>query len=119
MPLANGQHAEHSDDGGQMVDAVDPHRVGEPAPGQDVGLVEGKTGVVGETGDVLDAPGAQVVDGDDPVAFVQVVGHEIGADESRAAGDQDLHMLPREKMLVALSLRQPIQSLEIYEISNE
>jgi hypothetical protein len=45
--------------------------------------------VVGEVGDVVAAPGREVVDGDDLVTPGQELVAQVGAEEPRAAEDDD------------------------------
>ncbi len=85
-------HPVHADDGGQVVDAVGPadHAL-DPVPGQHVGFVEAEIRVVLVLGDVGARAGGQVVDHVHAVAARQVQVDEMGADETGASGDQDMH----------------------------
>src|SRR4249919_3473322 len=110
-----GQHAVDADDGRQVVDAVGPaHDAVQPVPGQDVGFIETKVGVVFVGGKIGALSRRQIVDHVHLVAARKVQVHQVRADEARPAGNQDMHApSPRPARLGPAGRR----SHRIYEIA--
>jgi hypothetical protein len=80
---------------GEVVDALDrPDSLRKMRCRRDICLDDPHPGRCGEVGEVLAAPGHEIIDDDDLVPSVEQPVDEVTADHARAAGYDDPHGVP-------------------------
>jgi hypothetical protein len=75
-----------------MVDAVGHFgRAGQARPTEKIGVDEAETGVAFESFQIGGTSRAQIIDRHNLVTAVQMESRNMGSDETRAAGDENIH----------------------------